>query len=146
MALRLPACTGKAGAACSSLPFPVLVLRNSSQLSTSLASYVSPCHVRRQHAAPVRALGNVAMPVVTEVAKRALAVSASGSFASNSAAQRELHSTLHGIALTLHASGQPFASASSSMFDLKPIACSLLRPQVWSADLTADSFIVQSHT
>lgn len=51
----------------------------------------------RQRAVSVRALGSVAMPVVTEVAKRALAVSASGSLASNSAAQCELGFTARGI-------------------------------------------------
>lgn len=62
-----------------------------------------PCQQRR---AAVQALGSVAMPVVTEVAKRALAVTASGSVASNSVTTCApllfadvLHGAAHGACL-----------------------------------------------
>lgn len=90
MRLHLPACSG--GARCaSSSAVRLALLRCDRQRSSSQISHSRCRPVRRQHVTPARALGPVAMPVVTEVAKRALAVSASGSFASNSAAQRELH-------------------------------------------------------
>jgi hypothetical protein len=95
MGLHLPACSGKPGAGTSSAVRLVLI-RCNRQRSSGQISHLRCRPVRRQHAVPVRALGPVAMPVVTEVAKRALAVSASGSFASNSAAQREWHDSLQG--------------------------------------------------